>query len=336
MLEPPLSPDSCRARLGVGLWTMQSSRQSPCTHSALYRRFAEDAMLVERHGFHSVWMAEHRVWYDGWCPAMLHAQAFAAARTRRVRFGGAMLLAPQHDPTALARAALTLDRLSGGRVDLGLGLGHRDAEFDALGISRTTRGRRMEAALSRLEAVWSGALGDEPEDPGRRPMVWVGGMARAAIERAAEHGHGLLLPQSMRSERLAPILDIYATRAGRPAPLGVLRDVWIESDAARARAFRARMRQHYTEEIGAWWMLKGTVGFRNPPELARQLEMLDSSGVVGGPEEVAESLAGWLEIGAQLVVARVNFDFVEQAALHEQVARLAEEVTPLLGTVAIA
>jgi alkanesulfonate monooxygenase SsuD/methylene tetrahydromethanopterin reductase-like flavin-dependent oxidoreductase (luciferase family) len=330
MAELALDPADVRSRLGVGLWTMQSSQQSPTAHPALYRRFADDAEVVERHGLHSVWMAEHRVWYDGWCPAMLHAQAFASARTQRVRFGGAMLLAPQHDPVALARSALTLDSVSDGRVDLGLGLGHREAEFDALGISRTTRGRRMDAALGAVEDVFAGRLGDETPPDGRRPMVWIGGMAKAAIERAADHGHGLLLPQSMRVDRLAPILDAYEARAGKSAPLGVLRDLWIEEDPARARAFRERMRAHYTEEVGAWWLLKGEVGFRNPEQVQHQLGLLDDAAVVGGPDEVAASLVEWFDIGAQLVVARVNFDFVEQPELHEQVARLAEQVAPLL------
>ena len=141
-------------KLGVGLWTMQSTATAPENRVAAYRRFIADSEFVESRGLHSIWTAEHRAWYDGWCPALLHAQAAAAARTSRLRFGNAMLLLPQHDPLALARSVATLDRLSGGRVDLGVGLGYRDAEFDALGLRRDQRGRLMEEALSQLANEW--------------------------------------------------------------------------------------------------------------------------------------------------------------------------------------
>src|SRR4051794_23485931 len=124
------------SHLGVGLWTMQSTATAPANLTALYRSFAEDALLAERLGFQSVWTAEHRGWYDGWCPAPMHALAVAAAHTETVRLGTAMLLLPQHDPVRFARAISTLDRLSGGRVDVGAGLGHRDAEYDSLGLRR--------------------------------------------------------------------------------------------------------------------------------------------------------------------------------------------------------
>src|ERR1700742_3779318 len=119
-------------RLGVGLWTFQSTAAAPASLHGLYRDFAEDVALLEHLGFHSAWTAEHRGWYDSWCPAPLHALALAAARTRRLRLGTAMLLLAQHDPVAAGRAAMTLDRLSEGRLELGAGLGHRDAEFDML------------------------------------------------------------------------------------------------------------------------------------------------------------------------------------------------------------
>lgn len=317
-------------RLGVGLWTMQSTAAAPANPVALYRRFMEDAVVVERHGLHSVWTAEHRLWYDGWCPALLHAQAFAAARTTRLRFGNAMLLAPQHDAVALGRAAATLDRLSGGRVDLGLGLGHREAEFDALGVRRDRRGRLMEAALDTLAGVWAGGYGDDPPVQRPGPPIWIGGMAPAAIARAATRGHNLMLPQTLLPAELAAVVATYREQAAGPAEIGAMRDVWIEPDARRARRFRERLVHHYREEAGAWWILKGQVGFAQPEQLARQLGRITDSALVGGPDEVASGLAALREAGAELFAVRLQFDFVEQAELHEQVARLAEEVAPRL------
>src|SRR6185437_9868090 len=146
---------SAAARLGVALWTMQSTAARPGLHASLYRRFAEEGRLAEELGFGSLWVGEHRVWYDGWCPAPLHVLAYVAGVTERIGLGTAMYLVPQHDAAAAARTIATLDELSGGRFELGTGLGYRDPEFDALGLRRDRRGRLMEQNLDELEAAWS-------------------------------------------------------------------------------------------------------------------------------------------------------------------------------------
>jgi len=316
--------------VGVGLWTMQSTAAAPADPTALYERFAEDAALAERLGFASVWSAEHRAWYDGWCPALVHAQAFAAARTERVRFGHAIMLVPQHDPVRLARALATLDRLSGGRVDLGAGLGHRDAEFDMLGLRRDRRGRLMDAALDAIAAVWAGERGDAPPVQRPGPPVWIGGMAPQAIARAASRGHGLMLPQTLRPKELRAIIGDYRAQAASPGTVGALRDVWVEPDDARAAAFRRKVDAHFREEAGSWWVLKGQVGFSQPEQMDRQLARIYDTEVVGGPAQVAEELNELYAAGVEFLVLRANFDFVGRSELREQLAALAEEVAPRL------
>ena len=302
-------------RLGVGLWTLQSSAARPANFTALYRRFAEDAELAEELGFHSVWIAEHRLWYDGYCPALLHAQSFVAARTSRIRLGQAMLVAPQHDPLGLARNAATLQQLSGGRLELGLGLGHRDAEFDALGLRRDRRGRRMEEILDAVEPVGS--------------RIWLGGMATPTLERAARRGHSLMLPQTLFGSELGPLLEEYRSLGGA-GTIGIMRDMWVEPDRRRAANARDRIMAHYLEEAGAWWVLKGSVGFANPEQLARQGKRILAAAVVGSPEQVAERLRADLEAGVEVFVLRLCFDFASQGELREQLHRVAEEVAPLL------
>jgi alkanesulfonate monooxygenase SsuD/methylene tetrahydromethanopterin reductase-like flavin-dependent oxidoreductase (luciferase family) len=294
-------------RIGVGLWTMQSTAAWPGSFARSYDRFAADAAVVERHGFDSVWCGEHRFWYDGWCPAPLHAQAFAAARTDHVRFGTAMLLLPQHDAHAVARNAITLDRLSGGRLELGLGLGYRDEEFAAVGLRRSDRARLMEEKLEILESAWSGPK-------------WIGGMAPAALERAARRGHSVMLPQTLSARRLRAIAARHREQAPAGSRIGVLRDVHIEPDPARASEFRSRLRAHYREEIVSWW--------GDEPE--RQLGYVDAAAAVGGTEAVAETLRALREAGATDLMARLSFDFVEAPVVHDQIARLRDEVLPLL------
>jgi alkanesulfonate monooxygenase SsuD/methylene tetrahydromethanopterin reductase-like flavin-dependent oxidoreductase (luciferase family) len=302
--------------LGVGLWTLQSSVFGPANFTDLYRRFAEDVELAEHLGFHSAWIAEHRLWYDGYCPALLHAQAFAAGRTSRIRLGQAMLIAAQHDPVGLARAAKTLEAITGDRLELGLGLGHRDAEFDALGLRRNQRNRLMEAVLEEIDRETSA-------------RIWIGGMGARTLERAATRGYGLMLPQTLYTHELQRVLDEYHGFGGH-GTIGIMRDVWVEPDPARAERVRERVLAHYLEEAGAWWVLKGTVGFTNPEQLKRQAERVVSAGIVGPAEEIAERLRADVEAGIELHAIRLNYDFVSQPELQEQMHRLAEEVAPLL------
>lgn len=303
-------------RLGIGLWTLQSSATRPGNHTSLYARFAEVAEHAESLGFHSVWAAEHRLWYDGFCPQLLHAQAFVAARTSRLHLGQAMLIGAQHDPSALARNAATLQALSGGRLELGLGLGHRDAEFDALGLRRDRRGRLIEGVLDAIEGVGA--------------RLWLGGMATPTLARAAARGAGLLLPQTLHAAELGPLLDEYRGLGGS-GTIGVLRDVWVEPDPERAARARERVVMHYLEEAGAWWVLKGTVGFENPEQLARQRARIEGTITVGPAEVVAARVRDDRAAGIELHCLRLAYDFTGTDELHRQLELVAGEVAPLLG-----
>lgn len=322
-------PNPVLQRIGVGLWTMRTTALAPRNRIAEYRAFRDDAALAERLGFHSIWSAEHRIWYDGWCPAPLHAQASALAGTKRLRFGNAVLLAPQHDPAVLARTAGELDRLSGGRVDLGLGLGHRDAEFDALGLRRDERGKRMDQTLETCERIWAGLEGDPPTVQRPGPQVWIGGMARRAIERASSRGYNLILPQTLYPRELASVVQDVRSRS-QAGVIGTLRDLWVEGNPAKAKSFRQRFAHHFHEEAGSWWILKGRPAFESPQALARQMGRIVGSALIGSPQEVAEGMRALLQAGAEFFTLRINFDMASDSELREQLHQIAETLPPLL------
>jgi hypothetical protein len=108
-----------------------------------------------------------------------------------------------------------------------------------------------------------------------------------------------------------------------------MRDVWVEPDPLRAADLRARLRRHYREEAGAWWLLGGRPGFTAPARLEQQLDRLDGCALIGPAEAVALGLSALLE-WADLVVIRPVFDVVSRAELHEQLGRVAADVAPLL------
>lgn len=318
-------------QIGLSLWTMQSTAARPGLWRALYRRLGEDAQLAEALGFHAVWLGEHRVWYDGWCPAPLQALAHVAGKTSTIHLGTAMYLVPQHDAVAAARSIATLDHLSGGRVELGTGLGYRDAEFDALGLRRDRRGRMMDAGLDVMEAVWRGEHGDRPPVERPAPRIWMGGMAEPAIVRAANRGYGLMLPQTLSPDQYRRVADDYRSRAPRPGVVGALREVWVSDDPQVCARHRERIGLHLTEEAGSWWALKGQFGFEARDQVDRQVARGLSQVAAGSAEQVAEALRVVLESGIDYLALRPVFEFVEQAELHEQLRRIADEVVPLLA-----
>lgn len=130
----------------------------------------------------------------------LIALAAAAAVTSRIRLTTAILIAPLHLNTALlAKQAASIDRLSAGRLVLGLATGGRDDDYTASGITTHGRGRRLDEQLQEMKQIWggdkrgfAGAVGPAPARPGG-PEIIVGGMVEAAFTRAARFGDGWMM-----------------------------------------------------------------------------------------------------------------------------------------------
>lgn len=171
-------------------------------------------------GFESVWGGEHvilpsaiesRYPYtaDGKIPATpdtpipdpLIWLAYVAAAAPTLRLGTCILILPQRNPVVLAKELATLDHLSGGRVELGIGVGWLREEFDALGVPWERRGARTDEYVAALRTLWSGpevefhgefvdfdTVTCSPRPPGGSIPIMVGGDSSAAIGRAARLG----------------------------------------------------------------------------------------------------------------------------------------------------
>jgi alkanesulfonate monooxygenase SsuD/methylene tetrahydromethanopterin reductase-like flavin-dependent oxidoreductase (luciferase family) len=161
----------------------------------------------------------------------LVALSAAAAVTSRIRLTTSVLLAPLYTNHVLfAKQVASLDRLSGGRVVLGLGLGGRDDDFTASGLSTHGRGRVLEDQLAVMKRVWSGAefgyaggIGPEPVRPGG-PEVILGGSTEASFERVARLADGWIMgggTPDMFAQGAAGVDKAWddAGRAGRPRKL---------------------------------------------------------------------------------------------------------------------
>jgi probable F420-dependent oxidoreductase len=159
-------------------------------------------------------------WYD-----TVATLAWLAAATDRVRLLSSIYVLPYRHPLVTAKSFSTLDALSGGRAILGVGAGHAQGEFDALGVPFHQRGRLTNEAIRTIRAAFAdewgaGDVGQTPRpvQPGG-PPIWVGGSSPAAIRRAADLGDGWL-PQGPPADGMAAaIAEIRRRReeAGRGA-----------------------------------------------------------------------------------------------------------------------
>lgn len=155
----------------------------------------------------------------------LVALAAAAAVTERIRLMPNVLLGPTRNPVLLAKEAASVDRLSNGRLVLGVGVGGRPDDFDAVGLDYHDRGRRWDSDLDLIHRVWAGEVvngiqnpvGPAPTNDGRVPLM-IGGSTPAAIRRTISHGIGWTAGGSP-PEAMAPFAEQIRTAwkdSGRP------------------------------------------------------------------------------------------------------------------------
>ena len=194
-----------------------------------------------------------RLVYDN--PEPLVTLATLAGATSRVRVQTEVLIAPLHNTALLAKQAATLDRLSGGRFTLGIGVGGREDDCLAAGTDLHRRGRRLDEQMTLLRRTWSGEpygegigpIGPAPATPGG-PEVLFGGFAPAALERVGRFGDGFLgaaLPPSFMSNlfRAAETAWRNHDRPGRPR-LVAQANVALGPDDTVDRA-RRNLRDYY-------------------------------------------------------------------------------------------
>ena len=171
----------------------------------LYAETLDVIVETERLGFEGAWFPEHHLAEDGYLPSPLVISAAVAARTRTIRIGAGVALAPLYDPVRFAQDCALLDILSRGRLDMGLAIGYRKRETAAFGVDFTRRGARFDEFLQIVTKLWAG---DEvtfegrhfsvagarlrPPAPRGRIPLYVGGFADKAIERVARYGHGYI------------------------------------------------------------------------------------------------------------------------------------------------
>lgn len=344
-----------KVEVGVGIWSLQSTKAGPRHFSYLYNELIEDAQYVdELKTIATIWQTEHHFWYDGYCPSLLAVAGGIAAATRHIRIGQSTLLFSEHEALRVAHQAAVVDQLSGGRLDLGLGLGYRDNEFDGFNIDRRTRRQRFEEGVEVLRRSWAdGPVNFDGEQfqvpdvsvtpkPFQQDIpIWVAAVGANPIKRAAKMGASIILSDALTLDQLSEHIELYYKTAQEygvdvsKAKIGVLRRGWVaDTDEEAFREALPSLRFLLREQLGGWRYLVDEqgepVGFDRPKELdaaaARLVGVHERT--IGRPERVLRGIREIAATGANHIIFGTRFDSLPRQKYLRSLELLATEVIP--------
>lgn len=283
--------------------------------------FARYLRRAEQLGFTSGWVAEQLL---GTAPELgpIESLAYAAACTERMRLGCAVFVSSLASPVHVAKSLASLDQLSHGRLDVGVGAGGRNRPFAAFGVDPATFVARFNECLTVMRLLWREERVDfagrfwrlegasVAPHPVQQPLpVWFGGSHPNVLRRAVAHADGFVGAGSQTTaqftEQVGVLRDALAAAGRDPATMRIAKRVYVtvDDDAARGR-------ERTAEALGRLYGPRGS-------------GLVDVA-VVGPPAEVGAGLTAVIEAGAQLLILNPLLDE------PEQLERLAADVLPQL------
>jgi alkanesulfonate monooxygenase SsuD/methylene tetrahydromethanopterin reductase-like flavin-dependent oxidoreductase (luciferase family) len=296
---------------------------------------------AEALGYHSSFSVEHH--FSGWnqASATLMLLMALAARTRTLRLGTAVMVLPWHNPLLLAEQAATLDLLSGGRFDFGIGKGYRHSEFKGFQIPPEEAEARFEEALDVITRAFTtrtrfshqgrfwhfdDVVVEPPPAQHPHPPFWVAAGNPHSIARAGERGFNLILDQYASPEALRERIAIYkAAREAKglnfdPMQVTVARQLYIAKDAADKEAALKRQAE-YTQRTIASARTPGAKGGSHVLAYADKSGATEANALYGTPDEIAEMLEALQAAGVAYVLLTI-------AGGTAQLRRFAREIMP--------
>lgn len=225
--------------------------------AAGFKDYIDHVIEAESLGLDSAFIVEHHFTGFGQVSATLNLLTWIGARTTRLRLGTAVIVLPWHNPVLLAEQAATVDLLSGGRLDFGIGKGYRHNEFAGFRIPMEEAGVRFEEAIDIITKSWTSndrfsfhgrfwqfddIVVEPPTTQKPHPPFWQGAGHADSIRRVAARGHNLLLDQFASMDETIRRFNTYrdamiANGFGfHPSQVGVARAFFVARDAAEKEA----------------------------------------------------------------------------------------------------
>ncbi|HEY2707827.1 MAG TPA: LLM class flavin-dependent oxidoreductase [Caulobacteraceae bacterium] len=300
---------------------------------SVYERAIERFEIMDETGYDAVWLAEHHFSGYSVCPSVHMMATMAAARTKRLRIGTAVSLAPFYNPLRLAEEVALLDVLSGGRVNWGAGRGFSPREFAAFGVPVEESAARFRETVDIVLNAWTNEklthkgeyfqYDDVEVLPkplqGPHPPVWMAATSESAIDWAASRGFSILMDPHCTNAELAGKRSHYGERMaaagfsaeGRDIPTARLISVARSAEQAEGVARR-----------GAEWTVGSYIGSRGPGDpVARYV---DEVILHGEPSSVVDQILA-LQESAKLnyllcsPLSQGSFDLITEEVLPKLV-----------------
>src|SRR5207249_4267698 len=288
-----------------------------------FHEFVEFNVEAEALGYCASFLIEHH--FTGWnqVSATLQLLTWLAARTTTLHLGTAVLVLPWHNPVLLAEQAATLDLLSGGRLDFGIGKGYRYNEFAGFCVTMEEAEARCEVCLEVILKAWTA---DEPfshrgtywafdqiivEPPTAQkphPPIWMGAGGERSIRQVAQKGYNLLLGQYASPEEVGRSIAVFKDTVeanGRrfdPMQVGVTRAFFVTDTKAEKEAALERRLQNRVRQLHLATRPDGTV--HGGPDRATGDPRLvnERSAIYGSPDEIAQRLEALCDAGVGYVL----------------------------------
>lgn len=252
-----------------------------------------------------------------------------------------VIVLPWHNPVLLAEEAATLDLVSGGRLDFGIGKGYRHSEFNGFQVPPEEADARFDEAVEVITRSWlersrfshrgrfwhfEDIVVEPPPAQRPHPPFWMAAGSPASIRRAAERGFNLMLDQYASPAQIGERMALYRAEReahGRPFdPMGVAvaRQLYVARDRADAEAALARL-AGYTQRTVSVARSPRHAGGSHVLAYADEKGATEKHALCGTPEEIHSKLAELSDAGAEYVLLTV-------LGGKEQLQRFAREVMP--------
>ena len=300
-----------------------------------FRDYLDYAVEAEALGFRSSFLVEHH--FTGWnqVSATLMLQTALAMRTTTLRLGTAVIVLPWHNPVLLAEQAATLDLISGGRLDFGIGKGYRHNEFAGFRIPLAEAEPRFEESIevmtkafvsrerfSHRGKFWQfdDIVVEPPPAQRPHPPFWVAAGSEASIRRAAKSGFNLILDQYASPEALGQRIALYRREGMANGRVAVARQAYVANDRSDAEAALQRQAEWNKRTVAVSRAPDGKAG-SHILAYAATPEGTEANALYGTPDEICEKIEALRGAGVEYVILTILDGMA-------QLRRFAREVMP--------
>ena len=306
-----------------------------------FRDYLDFNVEAEALGFHSSFLVEHH--FTGWnqVSATLTLLACLAMKTTTLRLGTAVTVLPWHNPVLLAEQTATLDLISEGRLDFGIGKGYRHSEFKGFGIPQEEAEARFEEAIEVIARAWTSRtrfshhgrywqfediVVEPPTAQRPHPPFWVAAASASSIRRAAARGFNLILDQYAGPDEIGERIALYRREREAvghtfdPMQVSVARQLYVASDEADRDAALARQAEYTQRTVAVARAPDGKAGshvlaYANSPGATER------NALYGTPGEICSKLEALSRAGVEYVLLTI-------LGGKAQLRRFAREIMP--------